>query len=93
MADKVKTLAYGIQQKTEVGQLYPDPPVNFGADFKDIVETEAKYGHPYTLRQFFDNYMDFMQSADFIYYGTAAPSNSHVKIWIDTSTTNQATWK
>lgn len=59
-------------------------PVPMAAMFDYVFDPTTKY----TLKQFFNNYMNYMQHADFIYYGSEKPTNEHVRIWIDTSENN-----
>lgn len=58
-----------------------------GSTFSEVVDTRSGNGN-YSLAQFFDNYLDFMNNTTFVYTGTDTPSNSHVGFWIDTSKTN-----
>ena len=60
-----------------------------GAVFTDIVDAERAGASGYSLDQFFDSYIKFMSNADFVYTGDVEPQNHHIKIWIDTSVTNQ----
>lgn len=82
-----KALLKDVAIKQDTGDLSSPTPV--GATFANVVDSRASKGN-YTLQQFFDSYMAYMQAADFTYYGAEKPSNPHIRIWIDTSTTNQA---
>lgn len=67
-----------------------ESPAIIGAGFEDIIDTrEGK--DPYTLAQFYDAVMDFFKTIDMFCYTTDGeePKNSHMKIWIDNSETNQ----
>lgn len=71
-----------VKPKRDDGSMGEEIP--FSAMFDYVFDYETKY----TLKHFFKHYMDFMQNADFIYYGVKAPENSHVRLWIDTSKPN-----
>lgn len=73
-----KTLLQNISSKTETGEM--TPPVSIGVDFDNVVDAVSQY----TLKQFFENYKEYMSSADFIYYGENTPTNKNIKLWIDT---------
>lgn len=57
-------------------------PTKFGASFSEIVDTrkDAKY----TLAEFFDNYLNFMNNTTFVYQGNSEPQNHKIGLWIDT---------
>lgn len=55
-----------------------------GATFNDIVDGERSGASGYSLADFFDNYMSFMNNSFFVYRGTNEPTNTHIGIWIDT---------
>lgn len=78
-----KTFIKEAAQKLENGNM--DSYVPFGVSFEDVINTNDPSGKHYSLAQFFKNYMDFIQNTDFVYTGPEAPTNSHIKIWIDTS--------
>ena len=80
-----KKLVRQVTVKGEDGQL--GNPYSIGATFEEIVDTRAGKGN-YSLAQFFDNYVDFMNSTSFIAYGDTKPTNTHVRFWIDTSSSN-----
>lgn len=82
-----KTLLKDVSVKQDTGDMSSPTPV--GVLFENVVDSRSNKGN-YTLQQFFDNYMAYMQAANFIYYGTEKPTNTHIKIWIDTSKTNQS---
>ena len=63
---------------------------NIGASFSDILDVDRDSATNISLDMFFDNVMAFFNEAPFIYYGRTEPTNSHVMIWVDTSTDNQA---
>lgn len=78
-----KQLVVSVREKTDTGTLSEAVP--FGVSFDNVVDTRKGQEH-YTLAQFFDSYMKYMENTPFIYYGLTAPTNSHIKIWIDTNT-------
>ena len=53
--------------------------------FENIVDEDTGC----TLSQFLDNYLQFLQENVYTQVSDSEPVNSHVKIWIDTSITNQ----
>lgn len=61
---------------------------NIGTSFANIIDTRTNRGN-YSLEQFFDNYMNFLKTATFIYSGPTQPTNTHIGIWLDTNKTNQ----
>lgn len=77
-----KQLIKDVYLKGEDGQI--SSPVKIGTTFKEIVDDRSTKGN-YTLEQFFDNYLEFMQNGKFIYYGSDTPKNHNVALWIDTS--------
>lgn len=79
----VKTVAI----KSDEGTLGSD--YKLSSSFQDIIDNRQGKGN-YTLAQFFDNYISFMRNGNFIYMGNTQPTNTHIAIWIDTSTNNQA---
>lgn len=87
MATAQKTLLRDVSVKRDTGDL--TSPVYVGTTFEDTIDSR-RGKTPYTLAQFFDHYLNFMQNADFIYYGSVKPTNNHVKLWLDTSTNNQS---
>lgn len=80
-----KKLVRQVTVKGEDGQL--GNPYSIGATFEEIVDTRAGKGN-YSLAQFFDNYIDFMNSTNFVAYGDTKPANTHARLWIDTSSSN-----
>lgn len=62
-----------------------------GSNFSEIIDARREKGN-YTLEQFFDNYMDFIQNTTFIYAGIEEPLNPHIGIWLDTGHTNHDTF-
>lgn len=87
MATAQKTLLQDVSIKRDTGDLSSPTPV--GVTFDNVIDSRAAKGN-YTLAQFLDSYLEFMQGADFIYHGSVKPTNTHVKLWLDTSTTNQS---
>ncbi len=75
-----------VSVKQDTGEMNGPYPV--GVTFDNVVDSNRSKGN-YSLRKFFDNYIDYMTTADFIYCGAEEPQNSHVKIWIDTAHSNQ----
>lgn len=83
MAEKI--LVNQVYEKDDQGVL--QGPYNSGASFENIVDTrQGQEG--YTLAQFFDNYIKYMQNTTFVYTGENTPKNSHIGIWIDTNSSN-----
>lgn len=62
---------------------------SIGASFMDVADVDRVGATGYTLDQFFDSYMKFMDENCFVYSGDIEPTNHHISIWLDTSTTNQ----
>lgn len=83
----VKSFVKKVGQKAKDGSLTL-PYSEFGVGFENVVDTRSDKGN-YSLAQFFDNYMDFMKNTTFVYTGKTQPTNTHVGIWIDTSSSNQ----
>lgn len=83
----VKSFVKKVGQKAKDGSLTM-PYSEFGVDFENVVDTRRDKGN-YSLAQFFDNYMDFMKNTTFVHTGKTQPTNTHVGIWIDTSSSNQ----
>ena len=83
----VKSFVKKVGQKAKDGSLTM-PYSEFGVDFENVVDTRKDKGN-YSLAQFFDNYMDYMKNTTFVYTGKTQPTNTHVGIWIDTSSSNQ----
>lgn len=81
-----KNLVTQVAQKQDDGTLALHS--TFGADFSNVVDNRAGKNN-YTLDQFFDNYMNFMNNATFVYSGPDQPSNPHIGLWFDTSVSNQ----
>lgn len=76
-----------IAIKQQNGILSADHTI--GATFADVIDTDRVGATGYTLDQFFDSYMKFMDEACFVYSGDIEPANHHIGIWLDTSKTNQ----
>lgn len=85
MAVKRQDIVWSISEKQENGTLGEEKRI--GTTF-DYVINDKMDG--YTLEQFFNHYMNFMQNADFIYYGVEKPTNTHTRIWLDTNNYNSA---
>lgn len=83
----VKSFVKKVGQKAKDGSLTM-PYSEFGVGFENVVDTRSGKGN-YSLAQFFDNYMDYMKNTTFVYTGKTQPTNTHVGIWIDTSSSNQ----
>jgi hypothetical protein len=83
----VKSFIKKVGQKAKDGSLTL-PYSEFGVGFDNVVDTRSGKGN-YSLAQFFDNYMDYMKNTTFVYTGKTQPTNTHVGIWIDTSSSNQ----
>ena len=83
----VKSFVKKVGQKAKDGSLTM-PYSEFGVGFESVVDTRKDKGN-YSLAQFFDNYMDYMKNTTFVYTGKTQPTNTHVGIWIDTSSSNQ----
>ena len=83
----VKSFVKKVGQKAKDGSLTL-PYSEFGVGFENVVDTRRDKGN-YCLAQFFDNYMDYMKNTTFVYTGKTQPTNTHVGIWIDTSSSNQ----
>ena len=83
----VKSFVKKVGQKAKDGSLTL-PYSEFGVGFENVVDTRKDKDN-YSLAQFFDNYMDYMKNTTFVYTGKTQPTNTHVGIWIDTSSSNQ----
>ena len=83
----VKSFVKKVGQKAKDGSLTM-PYSEFGVGFENVVDTRKDKDN-YSLAQFFDNYMDYMKNTTFVYTGKTQPTNTHVGIWIDTSSSNQ----
>lgn len=76
-----------IAVKQEDGSLGEDSTI--GATFTDIIDSGRINATGYSLDQFFDSYMKFMNENAFVYAGPNEPQNHHIILWIDTSKNNQ----
>lgn len=76
-------LVNSVSIKQEDGTMTASKKI--GATFEQIIDPATKQ----TLKQFYDNYLQFMKTADFVYYGDTQPTNTHIKLWIDTAHNNQ----
>lgn len=74
-----KNVVNQVVYKNDKGELVGYTDV--GARFDGVVDSESNY----SLKQFYDNYVDFMKNACFMYAGNTQPKNSHVLLWIDTN--------
>lgn len=83
MAETRKVITKVAEKIDEDGQLGEN--YGFLNTFANIVDTETGY----TLSEFLDNYLQYMKENNFTIVSAEEPQNSHIKIWIDTSSTNQ----
>lgn len=81
-----KSLVQQVAVKQDNGTM--SSMTNIGATFDNVIDSRIGKGN-YSLTQFFDAFMEYMQSADFVYYGATEPLNHHHRIWIDTGHSNQ----
>lgn len=72
-----------VAVKQENGTLSNDS--TFGALFTDVVDSDRSGATGYSLDQFIDSYIDFMTNTSFVYSGNEEPDNTHVALWVDTS--------
>lgn len=79
------TVVREVYVKQEDGSI--SSPHAIGSSFQNIIDDRPGQDG-YTLAQFFDNYKDFMRNTTFVYTGPVKPTNTHVGIWIDTSSSN-----
>ena len=56
----------------------------FTNSFENVVDSETGY----SLSDFLDNYLQYMQDNNFTIVSAEEPTNTHAKIWIDTSSSN-----
>lgn len=73
-----------IAEKQQDGTLGQDSTI--GAVFTDVVDAERVGATGYSLDQFIDSYLAFMQTYPFTYVGNEEPDNHHVYLWVDTQT-------
>lgn len=73
-----------VAVKQEDGTLGSDKTI--GAVFTDIVDAERVGATGYSLDQFIDSYVNFMNETPFMYVGNEQPTNTHIALWIDTNT-------
>jgi len=73
-----------IAEKQQDGTLGADSTI--GAVFTDVVDAERVGATGYSLDQFIDSYLAFMQAYPFTYVGNEEPDNHHVYLWLDTGT-------
>lgn len=83
MAETKKVITKVVEKLDEDGTLGDD--YGFLNDFSSIVDGETGF----TLSEFLDNYLRYMRENNFTLVSAEEPQNTHIKIWIDTSTTNQ----
>ena len=58
----------------------------FGVYSDNVVITNTSSNPIGTLTDFGQDWIDFKNNSQFIYYGTTTPSSSSVKVWYDTTT-------
>lgn len=84
MAEK-SIRSVGIRQRNStLGEDY-----QMGFDFSDVIDSERENATNYTLKDFFDNYIDFQSNSYNNVITDVTPVNKHVGIWFDTGHTNQ----
>lgn len=83
-ASSTMPLVRKIAEKQENGTLGADSTI--GAIFTDVVDAERVGATGYSLDQFIDSYMAFMEAAPFTYVGNEKPTNIHIALWVDTGT-------
>lgn len=76
-----------VAVKQEDGSLGQDNTI--GAIFTDVVDSGRSNATGYSLDQFLDSYLKFMNETSFVYSGPNEPQNHHISLWIDTSKSNQ----
>lgn len=74
-----KTILSRVRQKNALKTF--DPAVNIGVTFDQVIDSTSTY----SLKQFFENYLQFMTTSYFMYIGSETPVNAQTLIWIDTS--------
>ena len=74
----------------EVQQTAPNDNATIKAEFgvysDNVVITNTAGTKIGTLTNFSEDWIDFKNSGQFIYYGTTTPSSSNIKVWYDTTT-------
>ena len=80
MADQ-KTILSKVRQKNDQGSF--DASVDIGLTYKQVIDDTTGY----SLKQFYNNYLQFMNSSYFMYTGAEQPVNSKTLLWIDTGST------
>jgi hypothetical protein len=83
---ETKTLVREVSIKNSDGTFQDG--IKLGASFEQVLDVEGSNPTGYSLKQFFQNYQDFMSEANFIEYGTDVPTNSKIRLWIDTGHNN-----
>ena len=78
-----------LYQKAEDGTVDQSSSIKLGTFFSNVIADDKTY----SLQQFYESYLAFIQNADFIYYGETAPQNSRIRIWIDTGSSAETTWR
>ena len=76
-----------VAVKQQDGSLGGDNTI--GATFADVIDADRSGATGYSLDQFFDSYMKFMDQNCFVYSRHVEPSNHHIGMSLHTSTTNQ----
>lgn len=77
-----------VVQKDKEGNIDYSKSKDLGVSFDNVyslifdVQGNKTY---YSLKQFFDHYKTYMESANFVYSGPNQPVNTHVALWIDTT--------
>lgn len=51
-------------------------------DFKNVFDINRIGATNYSLKQFYDSFVDFLKENHYLYVGSVEPTNNHVKIWI-----------
>lgn len=80
MADQ-KTILSKVRQKNDQGMF--DASVDIGLTYEQVVDATTGY----SLKQFYNNYLQFMNSSYFMHIGSEQPVNSKTLLWIDTGST------
>lgn len=60
-----------------------------GLDFANVIDSDREKATGYTLKEFFDNYIDFQSNSYNNVFAENKPVNKHVGIWFDTGHNNQ----
>lgn len=76
------SLVRKIAEKQQDGVLSADSTI--GAIFTDVVDGDRVGATGYSLDQFIDSYLAFMEANPFTYVGNEEPINHHIALWVDT---------